>query len=320
MSGKVTETRPAWPPHGAMSAAGSEEAAEIARHIGPGFGLSGLGRASRVAADRGRPGRDEKDSGGAPRGVRASGASLKVLGTLPPLRTSTRGANNWFNRAPVSAAGEGALTALRDAPDSAFAGAVRSVLAELRDNSVSEEPRTVLATARVPRSGVSVFAAGLAFAAAAEGDRVLLIEANEDNPVLSRLVVTEAPAIPLALKGLRRNAYAVDTDGHGTLLVVPIETDDMAARQLHERREKSPLTGIRDHFDFVVIDGAVIGEDAALMMASAATDIVVVVPGQDEGTESAADAGADLGVPSQKIAGIVRSAAPGTASAPGHAA
>ena len=241
-------------------------------------------------------------------------AGLRVLGALPPLRPAARRGAHWFNRTTAAVSSMEALTAMRDAPDSPFAEAVRAVLTELRERAAADEPQTVLVTARAPRGGVSVLAASLCFAAAAEGDRVLLIEANEDSPVMSRLVSPGASTIPLALKSLRRDAYAVDTAGRGTMMVVPIETDAMNAAKSREKREKSPLTGIRDHFDLVIVDGGVIGEDAATMMASAATDIVVVTPHHQEANESALTLAADLAAPPRKMAGIVHSAAPGPAN------
>ena len=226
----------------------------------------------------------------------------QVIATLPFLAPRQAGSTSRRRSLPPV----NPMMAVRDLPDSAFAAAVLHVLDHLRARPGEGEPQTVFVTAREEESGVSVLAAGLAFAAAAQGERVLLIEANGAHPRLSELVPAGALATPIRLKGVQRSAFLLETLGSGELLVVPMEDSEadvpLAATARMTRRR---IAGIKNNFDFVVIDGAVLEDDAAVMMASAATDVLMVEASPDT-DETVSAICAELNVPVEKFAGLVR--------------
>ncbi len=241
-----------------------------------------------------------------PRAGRRSADVPRVIGSMPTLAPARQPGTNWFAR---HAGGEPVVDALNAAharPGSAYAEAIHAILAQIRGSLSEGDPQTVLVTARHANIGVSALSANLAFAAAAEGERVLLIEANGAHPVLSTLVQEGGIATPIMLKGVMRLAYRLDAGDEGMLMVVPLEDEPEAGAPdvaVSGRR----LDGIKNNFSFVVIDGAVIGDDDATMMASAATDIIIVSGAPECDSESLAGLCADLGVPSQKIYGLVLS-------------
>ena len=225
----------------------------------------------------------------------------RKIASLPWLTPAARRGSNWFNRHGGAPSGAAALTAVRDMPESLYTDVIYEILGRLRAHGRGAEPETVFVTARRSGAGVSTLAANLAFAAAAEGGRVLLIEANGAHPMLSALIGPGAQATPIMLKGMTRNAYNVDAGPEGQLMVVPLES---AADHTSEG-PGGRLDGIRNNFTFVVIDGAVIGDEDAAMMASAASSVVVVADGAADGSLTTAAVCGELDIAERKLAGVV---------------
>ena len=258
-----------------------------------------------------------------PRRMRQTPDAARVLGDLPAIAPAVRRSDNWFAR-HANTPRVDALSASRDQPDSAYAVSIRAILADIRDSGSAGDPQTVLVTARHAGLGVSTLAANLAFAAAADGDLVLLIEANGANPSLMALVPEGFAPTPILLKGVTRSGYSLAAPGGGEVMVVPLE-EGMQNEAAHTQNgagahQTARLNGIKNNFSFVVIDGATIGAEDTIMMASAATDIVVLAPKGQHERPSIAVLAKELAVPRETIFGLVIAAAPLQGAADGAAA
>ena len=200
-----------------------------------------------------------------------------------------------------------AFTAVHDMPASPYAAAVHEILRRLQASHSEAGAQTILVTARDSGTGVSALAANIAFAAAENGEQVLLIEANGTRPSLSALTPRGQAATQITLKGATRNGYRLAAGGDGSLMVVPLERPEQrggAARAASADK----VNGIRNNFSLVVVDAALLGDPDAAMMASAATDVLVVTT-QDQGEEeSVAAICEDLNIPKHKLFGLVLSA------------
>ena len=135
------------------------------------------------------------------------------------------------------------------------------------------QPFTILVTSLEEKSGKTATAIALAQAAAQDGARVLLIEANNNAPVLKRHVADTPPDLIDLMGTLRLCHHLAQAP---TVRVVPIsDGEDMQVRRL-SRRDAPAIDGIAGNFDIVVLDGGAIGPDADLAMVAEAADSIVL--------------------------------------------
>ena len=168
----------------------------------------------------------------------------------------------------------------------------------------------VLVTSLQPGAGKSVVASNLAFAAAAAGRSVLLIDGHAEAPVLSALISPELAPGVIELNGDYRPLFHVP-GSKGAIDLVPILPDEEEiCFRLAQQRGFSPVRGINGTYDFVVIDGPTLrGEDDDRDLARAADRILIVVPEGEIDRTPVEDLLYELEVPLDKFAGTVISRA-----------
>ena len=170
----------------------------------------------------------------------------------------------------------------------------------------SRSSHVVLVTSLHPGAGKSVVASNLAFAAAAAGRSVLLIDGHAEAPSLSALIPAKSQPGVIELNGDYRPLFHVP-GRHGTIDLVPILPDEEEiCFRLAQQRGFSPVHGINGTYDFVVIDGPTLrGEDDDRDLARAADRILIVVPEGEVDRTPVEDLLYELEVPLDKFAGTV---------------
>ncbi|MGP0106087.1 GumC family protein [Rhodoblastus sp.] len=272
--------------------------------VGAALAFGALALAAIFEAPRLDPtGNDEnsgKTRGPAPRPIRPA-KPVECLGDLPDI-------------APAAGARADAAAFLREArtrpgsPFSEMAHAVYRRLRETRDAS-DERPLAALVASTAPGAGASTLAANLARVAAADGARVLLIDAHPARPAQDRVLKAETPKTLIRLAGRIRPLVRL-TPFSQSLSLIPAWTDEeRICAEIARESFYNPVAGVNGHFDFVVFDGPDAGDADSLRALAAAADCVLLVVPRD-----AADASrllAQIGAPAKAYAGYVR-AAPAT--------
>ena len=243
-------------------------------------------------------------------------ASVPLVGEAPPPDASPLSRiRDLINRRPatVVASGGSLLDLYRRAPQSPFGLAIAAVAKALSPpvgKIRASAARSILFTSAAPDIGKTTIAVNLAQAAASDGLRVLLIDANRDNPSLRELVAAGAMPGLIDLPGETRVIYKIDSSPKGTLHVVPIlDGEDSIVRRLSRRASTNRLKGFADHFDLVLIDGPSLDGEQSRGLAKAVDRVVLI---GDASGSAGADVDAmlrDLGLPKRKFAGLIMSKA-----------
>lgn len=166
------------------------------------------------------------------------------------------------------------MTAAALSPKGPMAQLVRDILARV---GAGAEPRTVLVTAETGGLGATTLASNLAWGAAADGRRVLLVDAHPARAGLSAIIADDAPLGVLTLDGRPTVVQCIGPDWQRGPLVVPVLKPGLAAdlrRGTGPRVE--PLDRLGLAFDLVVLDGPPADDAAATAMAAEADAIVVL--------------------------------------------
>lgn len=125
----------------------------------------------------------------------------------------------------------------------------------------------------------SALAANLAVAAAADGDRVLLIDANPDTALLSRRlgIVDRSGLIEVADGGLAP-AKAVVANAIGSVSVLALgQRSKGAGLALDPEAVRKAIVAAEEDFDLIVLDGGILMRERSLRgLVSLASQIVVV--------------------------------------------
>ncbi|MDB5396948.1 MAG: hypothetical protein JWM91_4454 [Rhodospirillales bacterium] len=191
---------------------------------------------------------------------RATG--LKCLGTVPQeVAMACRLTGRW-RRKSLASARHGTMlvpTAFRQAsinPDSYIAAAVHRVRASAAHESSSGRDVQVIGCVSVlADEGSSTFAANLAFALAADGQRIALVDCNTKTPWLTEML---APGHRLGVRDLAvGGATLADValeDADTGLHFIGQTIDDSPRMQPPPERLRDMLAGLRDRHDFVVLD------------------------------------------------------------------
>ena len=143
-------------------------------------------------------------------------------------------------------------------PFSRFAEAVRALKVAADLFNVSKSNRVIGITSSVPNEGKSTLASSLALLMAQGGARVVLIDADLRNPVLSRHLAPDARAgfIELIL-GTARLSEVLWTDPTTTLAFLPTVLRTRLAHTselLASRASKDLIAALREQYDWVVVD------------------------------------------------------------------
>ncbi len=231
--------------------------------------------------------------------ARSSVSSLASPGaiTLPPI---THAAGRRLN--PVEAMSE-----IARRPGQPYALAVAALLRRLDAAKGGDGPLVVLVAATGPQAGASTLAANLARAAAAQGERTLLIDANQTHPLLDLMIPADAPKTLIKLAGRLRPLYRLAPFSSDLSLIPALAMEERICRSIAKNSDFERLAGVKGNFDFVVFDGPDAGQLSALRALVPAADHVLLVVPDEEGE------GFDLpcllrrlGVAPAQFAGLVR--------------
>ena len=166
---------------------------------------------------------------------------------------------------------------------SRFSRAMQHIALDLGERVPLGTAHTILVTSLLENTGKTVFSLALALAAARQGKRVLLLDANADNPCLERLVSAgERPSL-ISLSGVQRLIYEFEPMEGLPLFVVPIVPDEQGCVQRLKARGVTNLyDGISGHFDLIVIDGGIISDQPAFEGLVQASNAVLFVSNGDD--------------------------------------
>ncbi len=193
-------------------------------------------------------------------------------------------------------------------PCSRFAEALRTLVAELSFEPKGEGGRVVLLTSAVPGEGKSTTTLALARLAAAEGLKVLLIDADLRRPKLAQLLDLEAPeGLVEILKGEREAEDVLGRDPLSGLDFIPGSARvSQPTRLLGPQAMGVLLEEARRHFDLVLIDSPpVLAVTDARVMAPLCDGILFLVRWNATQRAVAAHALAQLDGVAEKLLGTV---------------
>jgi uncharacterized protein involved in exopolysaccharide biosynthesis/Mrp family chromosome partitioning ATPase len=214
---------------------------------------------------------------------------LLALGTLPPFRR---------RRGPMAL------------PEGADADAIRSLRARLRSAGRNGTPRSVVLTSAAPNDDASRLAVALACTAAADGERVLLLEGNLATPVLGSLLGVGNTGLVGVLEGRAdwRDVLASDSTTPLDLLLGGQKVLG-AHRLLSGVGLQNLLVEARQEYDLVVIDAPPIDSAEATSLARMA-DVTAIVIGASARRQPTRDAAGRLAAASRNRPVAVLLAAP----------
>ena len=267
----------------------------IALTAGLGFGIGAALLAESGARRRSTPGHRRGAGQGAPawpgplRGFDRQGARLRrLLARLNPFRrraASLQSGGGLSSPAHVPAFRperiQSPYTAAIDDPTSRFAGAIRSLAAtQLADTpfggAADGATRFVYVTSVEAGVGKSVVTSNLAYAAAASGARILIIDANLDNPTLSMLGSEGGSLGLIPALGRMRPAFALETSAGSLFLLSASEGDAATAERLAKVLPHYLEGDVDRNFDLVIIDGASIARRDADDFPGSADRILLI--------------------------------------------
>lgn len=160
-------------------------------------------------------------------------------------------------------------------PDAPATLALARLTAELDARSIDEKPMIILVTAIGDFEGKSTVAVNAALAAAAAGDRVLLIDADTRSKSVSGLLPngTSLPGFFDIVSGTAQAAGAIVKSESYPLDILPVGRSSDA----RSVRVASTIAGLARPYDLVVIDGGVTMRDRHVSeFCSGATQVVLV--------------------------------------------
>lgn len=141
-----------------------------------------------------------------------------------------------------------------------------------------EKPRTLLVTSVPGFDSRTMLALGLAEAAAGQGRRAMVIDAEEEDGLLRELVTPEARPALIDLVGTTRLCYRIVAPFRGSLSIVPVMAGEaQLARRLGSQSSTLRIKGLSTNFDFVVFDGPDMSQPERLRIMAGTVDTVVVV-------------------------------------------
>lgn len=166
-------------------------------------------------------------------------------------------------------------------PRSRYAEALRTLLASLArqggEGAQGARPRVLLVTSSLPREGKSTLVASLARVAAAEGLRVIVVDADLRRPSLRELL--GLPPGPGLIEVLRREvslADALGKDPKASLRLLPGSSRlSQPTRLLGPEGLGTLLAAFRENFDLVLVDSAPLAAVADAKLLGGLVDAVL---------------------------------------------
>lgn len=167
--------------------------------------------------------------------------------------------------------------------DEGFAESVRSLRVKVQKAMQSRSARVLLLTSTLPAEGKTTVAANLALSLAAEGKRVVLIDADLRKQRLKALLGVQGPSDGMleVLTGKAENFRLLNVPDSSLLLISGDGVSVDPQRLLDAPRLKQLISLLREKFDYVLIDTPPAGllSDAASLSRHA--DAVLYVVRQD---------------------------------------
>jgi capsular exopolysaccharide synthesis family protein len=167
-------------------------------------------------------------------------------------------------------------------PLSTFTEAVRALRMGIRFTNLDAHPRIVLISSALPQEGKSTIASNLAFHAANNGERVLLVDMDLRHPALTQILAPQAKAgvIEAVLDEVNLEDLVL-RDESTSLCFLPapnLTKITHTAEILGSGRTRELLRGAADRYDLVIIDSSPllpVTDGRALMPAVDAFILVV---------------------------------------------
>lgn len=197
-------------------------------------------------------------------------ASLDLLAAVPLVGGAKR----------LKLGGPGGLSFdVIDRPSGPFAAAIRTLRNELRDGPGRASERSLLVVSAEEGEGKTEIALNLALAAAASGERVLIIDADLGGRALSRRIAPDASVGLLeVLDGDVRLQDALVRDPRSGLAALPLVVPRGGIAERPSRAQYALLLdAAKPHFDYVVFDGGALLEDFGARTVGEAVDQIVTV-------------------------------------------
>jgi capsular exopolysaccharide synthesis family protein len=142
-------------------------------------------------------------------------------------------------------------------PMSAYAEALRTARSAIRLSDVDKGHKVVVITSALPNEGKTVASVSLARVMAMSGERVLLIDCDLRRNALEGLLANQPEAgLVEVLTGASTLAEVIVADKVAGLDILPLHTASFTPRDLFGTRAmRDLLTRLREHYDYIVLDG-----------------------------------------------------------------
>lgn len=173
------------------------------------------------------------------------------------------------------------VTILNSKTGTDFREAIRALrLKVTKATEAVEGCKAILVTSTLPHEGKTTVSTNLALALAAEGNRVILMDADLRNQSLKGALGIETPSEGLVeLLTRKNNQFRLLNVPHTTMLLLSgDETDPHPQRLLDSRRMESVLSALKQQMDYIIIDTPPAGilSDAATLAKYADAALYVV--------------------------------------------
>jgi capsular exopolysaccharide synthesis family protein len=163
---------------------------------------------------------------------------------------------------------------------SPYSEAIQSIRMALRYSDVDNPPKVVLVTSSLSDEGKTVFALSLARSAAKSGLRTLLIDCDLRRPSIAKLLNVDSKPGLLAFfddNADKSMIISLDTESGLQVITAPSGTPN-PQDLLGSKHMKALIDGMRDHYDFIVLDTPpllAVSDAVALSHAADATIFLV---------------------------------------------
>ena len=195
--------------------------------------------------------------------------NIKCLAHIPSVKRKRRSGGK---RSPISISSPHVSTA--------FGESVRSLQIKLQKAMEERQGKVLLISSTVPNEGKSTIAANLALSMAAEGKRVLLIDADLRKQSLKELLGVKEPSDGLVelLSGDVTTFRPAAVPGSKLLLLAGDKTSERPQTLLDTPRVSQFMHRLREQLDYIIIDTPPAGilSDAATLAKFADAGLYVV--------------------------------------------
>ena len=169
--------------------------------------------------------------------------SLPVIATIPQIHAKKRRKTQ---------------TLITAADDAALAEALRSLRTKVRRHVQEKEGRVILLTSTIPGEGKTTVSSNLALSLAAEGYRVVLIDADMRNQTVGRIFrnTKDTPGLMECLKNPKLSVLSClkEVPGENPLYYLSGSSTEKRHYSIEPNAYLRILDTLLQHFDYVVVD------------------------------------------------------------------